>query len=207
MMLERDPLNLVVTGVGGQGTLLVSRVLGQLLVEQSLVVTIGETLGLSQRGGSVVSQIRVSRCEELSPVLAEGQADVIVALEPVEGLRVLAQHGNPEVTLVINTRPIYPIGVLSGEDRYPEREAILEGAQSLCGRLWTVEATELALGLGQAKLANMVMLGFLSGLSLLPLELDALEAVLCELLPAEQIGLNMEAFDQGREAAESPGVR
>jgi indolepyruvate ferredoxin oxidoreductase beta subunit len=196
----------VVTGVGGQGTLLVSRVLGQLLVQQGLVVTIGETLGLSQRGGTVVSQIRISRSEELSPVMAEGQAHVIVALEPVEGLRALAQHGNPKVTLVINSRPVYPIGVLSGEDRYPEREAILEGARSLCGRLFVVEASDLALRLGQAKLANMVMLGSLSGLDILQLDRPALEGVLRELLPAEQIALNMEAFDRGREAAGAQGA-
>jgi indolepyruvate ferredoxin oxidoreductase beta subunit len=202
---KRDPLNLVITGVGGQGSLLASQVLGKLLVEQGLVVTIGETLGLSQRGGTVVSQLRISAADELSPVIPRGRGHVIAALEPVEGLRALARFGNPEIDLLMNTRPVYPLGVLAGEETYPERELIERTARDLCRRLWLVDASELALGLGDARLANTAMLGALFGLGLLPVDVKptALREALGQVLPAARVEVNLEAFERGRRTVRS----
>ena len=202
-----DPLNLIITGVGGQGSLLASQVLGQLLVDQGLVVTIGETLGLSQRGGTVVSQLRISATDEHAPVIPEGRGHLIVALEPVEGLRALARFGNPEIDLLMNTRPVYPLGVLAGEETYPGREVIDGAARDLCRRLWTVDASELALGLGDARLANTAMLGALFGLGLLPAsaEREALREVLGRVLPAERVEQNLEAFELGAASVAATG--
>jgi indolepyruvate ferredoxin oxidoreductase beta subunit len=198
-------LDLVIIGVGGQGSLLASRVLGEIVVEQGWNVTIGETLGLSQRGGTVVSQIRIARTERPSPVIAEGRADLIVALEPVEGLRALVRFGNPEIHLVMNTRPILPTGVLSGDQRYPDRQAIVDAARGLCGRLTLVDASDVALRLGQARLTNLVMLGALGALDALPVPLDreALSRVLGRVLPEHQVAPNLEAFDEGAAAISS----
>ncbi|MBU2252336.1 MAG: 2-oxoacid:acceptor oxidoreductase family protein, partial [Proteobacteria bacterium] len=87
--LRKDPYNIVITGVGGQGNVMASRVLANMLVRRGFRVTIGETFGMSQRGGSVMSHIRVSSAAVWSPQIPKGRADLVVALEPVEAIRVL----------------------------------------------------------------------------------------------------------------------
>src|SRR5512140_3377799 len=111
----KDPYNIVITGVGGQGNVMASRVLSNMLVRRGHKVTIGETFGMSQRGGSVMSHIRVSRTAVWSPQIPKGRADLIVAIEPLEAIRVLLDYGNPEVKVLVNMRPIYPVGVITGE--------------------------------------------------------------------------------------------
>jgi indolepyruvate ferredoxin oxidoreductase beta subunit len=147
MNLQRTH-NIIITGVGGQGNVLASQILGHMLVQQGYEITIGETYGASQRGGSVMSHIRVSQKDQFSPLIPEGKCDLVVGLEPVEALRVLAQYGNPEVHLLINTRPIYPIDVIAGNATYPELSFVLEKIQSLSQRVWTLNATEIALEMG-----------------------------------------------------------
>lgn len=115
----RDPYNIVITGVGGQGNVMASRVLANMLVRRGFTVTIGETFGMSQRGGSVMSHIRVSSTAVWSPQIPKGRADLIVAIEPIEAIRVLIDYGNPAVKVLVNMRPIYPVGVITGEAEYP----------------------------------------------------------------------------------------
>lgn len=99
----KDPYNLIITGVGGQGNVLSSQLIGQTLVNKGFFVTIGETYGASQRGGAVMSHIRISKKKQQSPLIPRNKSDVVVALEPVESLRVLAAYGNPEVVVLVNT--------------------------------------------------------------------------------------------------------
>ena len=113
--LRKDPYNIVITGVGGQGNVMASRVLANMLVRSGFRVTIGETFGMSQRGGSVMSHIRVSSTAVWSPQIPKGRADLIVAIEPVEALGVLTDYGNPTVKVLVNMRPIYPVGVITGK--------------------------------------------------------------------------------------------
>ena len=89
--LSFDPYNIVITGVGGQGNVLASRVLGNMLSEKGLQITIGETFGASQRGGSVMSHLRISAASSWSPQIPKGQAHMVIALEPIEALRVLRE--------------------------------------------------------------------------------------------------------------------
>jgi len=130
--LPQDPFNVIITGVGGQGNVMASRILGSMLSRRGLLVTIGETFGASQRGGSVMSHLRISRTATWSPQIPAGRAHVVVALEPTAAVRVLAAYGNPRTRALCNTRPIYPVGVLSGAAAYPSpaklREAVAEGA-------------------------------------------------------------------------------
>src|SRR4030043_2158604 len=104
-------MNLIITGVGGQGNVLSSQLIGQALVGKGFFVTIGETYGASQRGGAVMSHIRISAQKQLSPLIPKGKADIVVGLEPVEALRVLTQYGNRETGVIVNTRPLYPVAV------------------------------------------------------------------------------------------------
>ena len=90
MALDKDPLNLIITGVGGQGNVLASQIVASAGIKEGLYVTVGETYGASQRGGAVMSHVRFSARAQCSPLISEGQADIVVGLEPVEALRVMA---------------------------------------------------------------------------------------------------------------------
>jgi len=199
MLLEKDPWNVIITGVGGQGNVLASQILGQILVDEGCIVTIGETYGASQRGGSVMSHLRISRTDQFSPLIPEGQCDLVVGLEPVEALRVLASYGNPGVLALTNTRPIYPIDVIAGDATYPGLPVILEKLGRLTKKLWTVDATDIALGMGDPLYANIVMLGALSATGVLPLRRESFVKVIEELMPSHRLGGNLEAFEKGRE--------
>ncbi len=202
MALRKDPLNIIITGVGGQGNVLASQILGQMLVQQGYIVTIGETYGASQRGGSVMSHIRVSQRDQFSPLIPEGKCDLVIGLEPVEALRVLANYGNPGVMMLINTRPIYPIDVIAGNAAYPELSVVLKKIQSLSRRVWTLNATDIGLELGDPIFSNIVMLGALSALDLLPLNREGFQNAIQEMLPLHKLHLNLNAFDRGREAVQ-----
>ncbi|MBW1613884.1 MAG: 2-oxoacid:acceptor oxidoreductase family protein [Deltaproteobacteria bacterium] len=140
--LRRDPLNVVIAGVGGQGNVLMSFLIGSALVSKGYFVTIFDNYGASQRLGAVASYIKISEGDSnISPLLHEGGADVIVGIEPIELLRNLSQFGNPEVITIANTRPVYPIGVITGEVEYPDLGKAIETIRSLSARSWIVNAT------------------------------------------------------------------
>jgi len=200
--LQKDPWNVIITGVGGQGNVLASQILGQILIQQGYSITIGETYGASQRGGSVMSHIRVSRTAQFSPLIPEGKCDLVLGLEPVEALRILAQYGNPGVMMLINTRPIYPIDVIAGNAAYPEISVVLKKIQRLSRRVWTLNATEIGLELGDPIFSNIVMLGALSATDLLPVHREGFQSVIQEMLPSHKLQLNMEAFDRGKAAVQ-----
>src|SRR4030066_843916 len=97
MLLSKDPFNVIIGGVGGQGDVLASQILGEMLISKGYVITIGEAAGASQRGGAVMSHLRISSRDQFSPLIPEGRCDLLVALEPVEGLRILDTYGHPGV--------------------------------------------------------------------------------------------------------------
>ncbi|MGQ9859647.1 MAG: indolepyruvate oxidoreductase subunit beta [Thermodesulfobacteriota bacterium] len=198
MLLEKDPWNLIITGVGGQGNVLASQILGQLLVNKGYTVTVGETYGASQRGGSVMSHMRVSVRDQFSPLIPEGQADLIMGLEPTEVLRVLAPYGNPGTMVLLNTRPIHPIDVIAGDVRYPALGDLLERIRALSARMWILNATEIALEMGDPIFSNIVMLGALSALEVLPIDLEGFKTVAGQLVSANRVEDNLLAFQRGR---------
>jgi indolepyruvate ferredoxin oxidoreductase beta subunit len=198
--MQKDPWNMIIAGVGGQGNVLASQILGQMLVTDDYFVTIGETYGLSQRGGSVMSHLRISRRDQFSPLIPKGTCDFVMGLEPTEALRVLKQFGNPNVQLLINTRPIYPTDVIAGNAVYPEVDTVLEKVHNLSQRVWTINATEIALEMGDPIFSNMVMIGALSVLDLLPLNRTGFQEVIEDLLPPKRLSSNLDAFDRGKEA-------
>jgi indolepyruvate ferredoxin oxidoreductase beta subunit len=195
--LSHDPYNVIITGVGGQGNVLASRMVGDMLSEKGLYVTIGETFGASQRGGSVMSHLRISSESCLSPQIPKGRAHMVVALEPSEGIRVLEAYGNPEVHVVCNTRPIYPIGVICGEQRYPDLEKIKTWIRELSQSAWFIDATEGAMKLGNPILGNMIAVGALAATEVLPLDRDQFEAVLARKMSSDKVAINLSAYDMG----------
>ena len=165
MSLVKDPTNIIITGVGGQGNVMASRVLAGMLVNAGFIVTIGETFGMSQRGGSVMSHLRVSSTSVLSPQIPQGRSDIIIALEPVEALRVLVKYGNPDVAVLANSRMAYPMGVITGEFTYPSLDEIRSMFSKLSAKSWMIDATSVAVDLGNPVLSNIVMIGALAGAS------------------------------------------
>jgi indolepyruvate ferredoxin oxidoreductase beta subunit len=198
--LPRDPYNIIITGVGGQGNVMASRVLSNMLVNRGFKITIGETFGASQRGGAVMSHIRISSKGTWSPQIPRGKADVVIALEPVEAIRVLATYGHPGVIVLTNTRPVYPVGVITGELNYPSREEIKMSLQELSAQLWLIDATDQAIRLGNPILANIVMIGAFAALGKLPILLDDFNKVMEQTLAGDKLEINLKAFTLGMEA-------
>ena len=195
--LPHDPFNVIISGVGGQGNVMASRVLGNMLTLKGLNVTIGETFGASQRGGSVMSHLRVSAVSAWSPQIPRGQAHVVVALEPIEALRVLKDYGNPETRALCNSRPIQPVGVICGDLNYPALEDIRQWLAEMTGRTWLINATEKAMALGHPIFGNIIMIGALAGTGLLPLERDDFASVLARSMTSEKVTANLAAYDTG----------
>jgi indolepyruvate ferredoxin oxidoreductase, beta subunit len=195
--LSSDPFNLIITGVGGQGNVLASRVVGNMLMGQDLYVTIGETFGASQRGGSVMSHLRISADSNFSPQIPKGKAHMVVALEPTEALRVLRDYGNPDVKVICNMRPIHAVGVISGETEYPSHDDLKKWIQNLSTKAWFVNATDEAMKLGNPIFGNIMLVGALAATGMLPLDREGFEKVISRIMPATKVEINLTAFDQG----------
>lgn len=200
MSLAKDPFNVIIGGVGGQGNVLASQILGQMLVTRGYVITIGETYGASQRGGAVMSHLRLSEKDQFSPLIPEGRCDLLVSLEPVEALRILDPYGHPGVMTLINTRPIFPMDVISGNAAYPEISKVIAKIQALSKKTWSINATEIALDMGDPIFSNMAMLGALCATNTLPIDRQGFEGTIKELLPSHKLSDNLKAFDKGIEA-------
>lgn len=193
-----DPWNVVICGVGGQGNVLASQILASAAIKEGFIVTVGETYGASQRGGSVQSHLRFSKRERYGPLIPKGMAHVVLGFEPVEMLRVLAELGSRRTRVIVNPRPIYPIEVLAGDAEYPPVEEILRRARRLAAEVKVVGATEIAKEVGDTLVQNMVMMGCLIGDGLVPLHANAVEKAIEEHFDGKEgYELNLRAFREG----------
>ena len=186
--------NIMIVGVGGQGSLLASKLLGRLLMKQGWDVKVSEVHGMSQRGGSVVTYVR---CGErvASPVIDRGEADFIVSFELLEAARWLA-FLKPGGQIVTSTQQIDPMPVVTGAAQYPEN--LVEKMLAAGAKVDALDCLSLAEEAGSAKAVNIVLMGRLSHYFDLPEEAwqDALAAV----VPARFLELNKKAFALGRDA-------
>ena len=194
-----DPYNVIITGVGGQGNVMASRVLGDMLSAKGLRITIGETFGASQRGGSVMSHLRISATSILSPQIPKAKAHMVVALEPIEALRVLMVYGNPQAKVLCNTRPIQPVAVICGDSEYPSLEFLKQRIAELTQNAWFLEATEAAMKLGNPILGNIMMIGALASIGDLPMDREDFKTVISKMMSSEKLAANLTAYDMGAE--------
>jgi indolepyruvate ferredoxin oxidoreductase beta subunit len=194
---KKDPINLIITGVGGQGNILISRLIGQSLVDEGYSITIGETYGASQRGGSVASHVRISKKMAYSPLTPPGRADIILGLEPVESLRILTLFGNESSFVITNTRLVHSIAVLVGDAEYPRLETIKDDIAKLSQKAWYIDASKIALDMGMPLLTNIIMTGALVGAGLLPIDKDRFKDRFRMNFKKEQLALNVKAFEMG----------
>ena len=182
--------SIMITGVGGQGTLLAVRVLGNMALRQGYDVKVSEVHGMSQRGGSVVTYLRYGD-KVYSPIIEKGEADVILAFEKLEALRCL-----PFVKkcgrIVVNDQQIDPMPVITGAAEYPD--GIIEKLQARA-EVSVVPAIRIAEEVGNARTANVVLLGSYARTSGIPK--DEWIEVLKGTVPAKFIDVNIQAFERG----------
>ncbi len=187
-----DTKNIMIVGVGGQGTLLASKVLGRLLLAQGHDVKVSEVHGMSQRGGSVVTYVRYGD-KVYSPVIDKGEAEYIVSFELLEAARWI-EYLRPGGQVVTNTQRIDPMPVITGAAAYPEDLAAK--LRALGARVDALDCLSLAEQAGSARAVNIVLLGRLSRYFDFPVQAwqDALRAC----VPAQSLERNQKAFALGR---------
>lgn len=147
-----------------------------------------------------MSHLRVSEKDQFSPLIPEGRCDLLVSLEPVEALRILDAYGHPGVMTLVNTRPIFPMDVISGNAAYPEISKVIANIQALSKKTWSINATEIALDMGDPIFSNMAMLGALCATNTLPIDRQGFEETIKAVLPSHKLSDNLKAFDEGRKA-------
>ena len=200
MKARQKPFNIVVCGVGGQGNILISRLIGRILTDQGYTVSIGETFGAAQRGGSVFSCLRVSKERLYGPIIPDGQANVIISLEPMEALRQLKNLGNPDVMVLTNTKTVNPVQVTIGEQTYPDFDQLKSAIDDLSKQAWFIPATDIAMEIGAPIIANIVMLGALVGSGAMEVSLDEAESEVRATIPESKHDINLKALKKGYEA-------
>ncbi len=201
MKARQKPFNIVVCGVGGQGNILISRLIGRILTDQGYTVSIGETFGAAQRGGSVFSCLRVSKERLYGPIIPDGQANVIISLEPMEALRQLKTLGNPDVMVLTNTKTVNPVQVTIGEETYPDFDQLKSVITGLSKQAWFIPATDIAMEIGAPIIANIVMLGALVGSGAMEISLDEAESEVRATIPESKHDINLKALKKGYETA------
>ncbi len=197
-----DTLNFLLSGVGGQGTILASDVLVSVGLEAGYQAKQAEVHGMSQRGGSVTSFVRWGKVVH-SPLVGAGEVDVLLAFEKLEALRVLNQL-RPGAIALINDRVIEPLSVIAGDQQYPSDAAIRSAFALVTPHVEFVDGEGIAADLGNSRVVNVALLGALSAL----LELDRAAGegltadlwlkVLMERVPPKHVELNRKAFEAGR---------
>ena len=185
--------DIFMSGVGGQGALLASEVLGEAFLLCGYDVKKSEVHGMAQRGGAVTTHLRYGP-KVRSPLIEPGKADLLIAFEKIEGLR-FAHYLRPGGILLTNTQEINPPSVAAGREPYPS-DAI-ERLAKVTDRLYMVDALAVALSLGEVKTVNVIMVG--AGSRFLPLPEDVYEAALKEVCPERVLDINLQAFRAGRE--------
>ncbi len=197
VMAEIKEFNLVIAGIGGQGNLLASEIIATAAVREGLRVRVGETFGAAQRGGPVASYIRIGS-EVYSPILEPGRADLIIGLEAVETLRNALRFLRPGGTVVMNIRPIVPLEVSMGTEKYPSPQEVLDALRRIgAERIIHFDATSEAERLGMALVMNIIMVGAAAGSGLLPIPAEAIREVITERLAGPLLELNLKAFEAG----------
>jgi len=189
----------VFVGVGGQGNLLASNLLGQAALSMGIPVVVSEIHGMAQRGGVVESAVLLGGAA--SPIVSNGEADVLVSFEPLETLRILTKCNNK--TLVItNAQPLPPFTVAVGQGKYPPVDEILDKVGKKVGKVVTLNGNDLAEKAGNVLSLNMVMLGALIGTGATPVTEEVMKKIIAGSTKKAFLDSNLKAFDLGKDAAQ-----
>jgi indolepyruvate ferredoxin oxidoreductase beta subunit len=190
-----EAVRIFFTGVGGQGTLVATRLVGEAALEAGMPVTLSEIHGMAQRGGVVESTVVIG--DIFSPTVADGEADILMAFEPVETLRALPKCHSGSL-VISSTVPIVPFTVAVGQSAYPSHEVIYSLVMEKVAGVVQVDAVALAHQAGSDRAANVAMVGVLAGMNRLDISHDHWREALKRVLPAKLFDLNWRAFELGR---------
>ena len=196
--MERQ--RILFTGVGGQGTLLASRLLGEAAMAENMDVCVSEVHGMAQRGGVVESTVMLGGIA--GPIISDGEADVLVSFEPLETVRALVKCSRRSV-IVTNTVPIEPFTVKLGQAEYPDIDHWIGFMRDNYAKVKALDADSLAKEAGTAKAVNVVLLGTLSASGVLPISADRIRDTITRTVKQKFVDANLKAFDMGFEAAGS----
>ena len=194
---------LVIAGVGGQGTLLATRLIAQSSIDAGLPVKVGETYGMAQRGGPVMGHIQIGEGAESSQI-RPGEADALLGFEIGEAVRRGVTYLKEGGLALVNTRTFPPVEVISGMMEYPPEESLLSLLGEVTSEIVKFDATALAEEAGDAIATNMVMLGAIVESGKLPFDGDVVTAALRKSVRATYLETNMKAFRMGQEAFRMP---
>ena len=187
-------IELLITGVGGQGNILASDIVSEVAIAAGYDVKKTDTLGMAQRGGSVVSNVRIAR-QVYSPLIKEGEVDVLLAFEKLEAAR-WGHYLKPGGVAIVNNQALPPLAVSLGSEQYPSDGRITEILRQRTDRVYFVEGTRQARELGNIRTLNMFMLGCVS--RFLPFKISTWKDTIVQHLPAGVQQINVTAFDRGR---------
>lgn len=190
--MQEQVKNILIVGVGGQGTLLTSRIIAQVAVQMGYDVKVSEVHGMAQRGGSVVSQVRYGS-KIYSPIIKKGDADIILAFEKIEAARWL-DYLKPDGMVIINNERVDPLPVMSGKLKYPDD--IHEKVAASIKNTSLIDASRIAVECGNVRAANVVLVGMLSEAIGLPEE--EVEKAIRAIVPAKALDVNLKAYQAGR---------
>ena len=193
-------LNVLIAGVGGQGNILASRVIAECAVEKCFAVKTSETIGMAQREGTVVSHVRFGK-EVYSPMIAEGQGDILIGMEIAESARSLNKLKS-QAKLIINDYAIIPAAVSLGKCNY-DIDAIKDFILKHYPDTIFIPASTIAIASGSIRTTNVVMLGAIAKLGMLPFTPEELLNKILELIPEKHLKLNQQAFQAGVDYIES----
>ncbi len=186
---------IVFAGVGGQGVLTASSIIGIAALKSGINVVMSEVHGMAQRGGIVVTEMNIGDAQ--SPLVGDGEADIIVGFEPVEAYRILHKaHKGSDV--IVNTEPIVPITVSLGSEKYPNVDNLIASMEGV--NVYPLEATEIARKIGNVITMNIVIVGALSSLPSFPIEEKYVRMAIEERFPPKYRDINLHAFEEGKKA-------
>jgi len=189
----------VFVGVGGQGNLLASNLLGQAALSMGIPVVVSEIHGMAQRGGVVESAVLLGGAN--SPIVSNGEADVLISFEPLETLRILNKC-NKKTLVITNAQPLPPFTVAVGQGKYPPVDEILDKVTKKVGKVVSLNGNDLAEKAGNVLSLNMVMLGALIGTGATPVTEEVMKKIIAGSTKKAFLDSNLKAFDLGKDAAQ-----
>ena len=196
----KSKTNIVLTGVGGQGVITASNILGKATVNADMNVYASEVHGMAQRGGSVICCVRIG--DVFGPLIASGTADAIISTEPIEALRYI-QYSSKKTKVITDINPIIPFTVAVGGEEYPSLDEVFKEIKSRA-KLYKIDALKIARDSGAIITKNIVILGALAAAEILPFKYNILLDTILDNVPEKYRKINERAFRGGMDSIKSP---
>jgi indolepyruvate ferredoxin oxidoreductase beta subunit len=191
---QMKPYNIYISGVGGQGIIKTSTVIGEAAMKSRMPVVMSEVHGMAQRGGGVSTELKIG--DSYSPIIEKGSADILISFEPVEALRAIPKISN-NTYVIVNKSPIYPFNLRESEIPYPDIEIILEELNNKSREVFALDANKIANESGHPLSMNMVMLGSATVINGFPLKKEIIIDSMKVNLPEKSLDINLKAFENG----------